>query len=75
VKIIEDDARFAGWRDSGSSHRIARFEGGVTVPIPVHGNKDMPIGTKLSIIRVLKAGGLCAILWIVASFLLPLVGG
>lgn len=62
VKIIEKDSRFESWRDSGSSHRIARFNNGVSVPIPVHGNRDIPIGTKLKIIRILKAGGLCSIL-------------
>ncbi|MBI4672238.1 MAG: type II toxin-antitoxin system HicA family toxin [Chloroflexi bacterium] len=61
IKIIEQDSRFIGWRDSGSSHRIAKFENGVTVPIPVHGNRDIPIGTKLKIIRILRAGGLCTL--------------
>jgi len=38
AKIIESDSRFDSWRDSGSSHRMARFENGTTIPIPVHGN-------------------------------------
>lgn len=57
--IIESDPRFESWRDSGSSHRIAKFEGGCSVPVPIHGNRDLPIGTKLSIIRILRAAGLC----------------
>ena len=51
AKIIEHDERFIGWRDSGSSHRIAKFHNGTSVPIPVHGNRDLAIGTKLKIIE------------------------
>ena len=76
VKVIESDSRFEGWRDGGSSHRIARFGNGTTVPVPVHGNKDMPIGTKMKIIRILRAGGLCTLLLTAALLLaLELLGG
>jgi hypothetical protein len=42
ASIIEVDPHFEGWRDSGSSHRIAKFKGGCSVPVPVHGNRDIP---------------------------------
>jgi predicted RNA binding protein YcfA (HicA-like mRNA interferase family) len=61
VAIIEGDPHFESWRDSGSSHRIAKFDGGCSVPIPIHGNRDMSIGTKLSIIRILRTAGLCSL--------------
>lgn len=76
ARIVERDPRFDEWRDSGSSHRIAKFVNGVSVPIPIHANKDMPIGTKLKIIRILRAGELCSLLFGVGVALAArLIGG
>jgi predicted RNA binding protein YcfA (HicA-like mRNA interferase family) len=76
VRRVESDARFVEWRDSGSSHRIAKFQNGTTLPVAIHGNKDVPIGTKMKMIRILRAGGLCIIVLALALFMsLVLTGG
>ncbi|MBI4675672.1 MAG: type II toxin-antitoxin system HicA family toxin [Chloroflexi bacterium] len=63
---------YAGEQVEGSHHTVFSKRGGFVV-IPVHGNKDLPTGTKRSIVKRMIAIGLSVLIMIGA--LLVWLGG
>jgi predicted RNA binding protein YcfA (HicA-like mRNA interferase family) len=56
-KALLQIAQDYGWvfrRISGSHHIYKNPKTGVSVPIPIHGNKDLKLGTFKAIEKILK---------------------
>lgn len=56
-KALLQIAKDYGWvfrRISGSHHIYKNPKTGVSVPIPIHGNKDLKLGTFKAIEKILK---------------------
>lgn len=53
VKKLKD-AGFVEVRQNGTSHKIMAKKGFPIIPVPMHGSKDLPVGTLNGILK--KAG-------------------
>ena len=72
-KIVESHPGFEAWEGEGR-HVKARFTRNRKVPFSNHPSRDIPIGTRKSIIAMLKAFGLC-VLWVVSFIALSMIVG